>query len=102
MTATEQQPLDGFVIEPSRPEIGRAADIICGHDLIQGLDQETAGNFHMFVYEVLDTTVGAEIRRLERAIEILQADAAPLEASFNNAADLLEWLDAPSPSHPER
>lgn len=58
--------LDGFVIDPTDPEIDRAASIICGHDLIyKSLDQETAGNFHMFVQEVLDTTVGEEIRRLK-------------------------------------
>ena len=58
--------LDGFVIEPTAPEIDRAASIICGHDLIyKSLDPETAGNFHMFVQEVLETTVGEEIRRLK-------------------------------------
>lgn len=57
--------LDGFVIEPTQPEISRAADIICGCDLIHNMDHETAGNFHMFVQEVLETTVGEEIRRLK-------------------------------------
>lgn len=57
--------LDGFVIEPTEPEIDRAAAIICGCDLINAMDQETAGNFHMFVQEVLETTVGEEIRRMK-------------------------------------
>ena len=61
---TEQAPLDGFVIEPSQPELDRAADIICGHDLIYRLDEETHNNFQ-FVQDVLRTTIGEEIRRLK-------------------------------------
>lgn len=49
-----QQPL-GHVIAPTQAGIGRAAQIICGHDVVQALDEERRANFEIFVREVLRT-----------------------------------------------
>lgn len=46
----------GFVMEPTEPNWSHTASIICGHDLVQKMNEDEQATFHSFVREVLRTT----------------------------------------------
>ena len=50
------QPISGEVMDPLEDKAKRAADIICGHDFVNGVwPDDKADKFHRFVLEVLRT-----------------------------------------------
>jgi len=70
-----------LVIEPIPAAEREAAAIICGHKIINDLGYEDHANFHGFVQEVLQTTVGLELSRL-RASEMALLEAVKLARSM--------------------
>jgi hypothetical protein len=47
--------VDGQVIPPTRPWIDHAVQVICGHDVVQALDEARQADFQTFVRDVLRT-----------------------------------------------
>jgi hypothetical protein len=89
---TEQAPLDGFVIEPSQPELDRAADIICGHDLIYRPDEETHNNFQFVQRVALRTNwevIGEAYSIPEGLVSLSAADFPPRKINTATAAALV-------------
>ena len=56
---TEMTFLDGYVMEPTVSNWAEAAAIICGHDFIQQMDEDSQATFHSFVRDVLRTVVAS-------------------------------------------
>jgi hypothetical protein len=49
--------LDGYVIDATPLPFEKAISIICGHDVVQALDDEAAVNFRCFLRALFDTEV---------------------------------------------
>lgn len=59
---------DVFIIPPEPSKRDYAAAVICGHKVVQSLDEEASDQSHGFVQQVLETTVCEELRSIKKQV----------------------------------